>query len=273
MNNQTSSRPLRAITWRDREKLAQRETEKARVKAEQDARDATINDGLIMYKDVLSTTPNGRAPRNTINKIIKELGSPPWMTRDHINNMYRKYSKNQKKGEESNKENVPVATITIHQQNSTASTVSPLTAAEGLLSLSSGESTEDIQRKKGGRPFGSTIANFVADKKKLEEAKSFAASKLKEKQLEAKKDGETLRKGDLDRIIEEAVLTVDLPSDAIMLINKKTIRQRVWRDNVLGYLGSYAHTSPMLPVEPILVGFCIQLNQMGGLLIIRNSWP
>jgi hypothetical protein len=184
MNNQTTEirPPLRAISWKDWEKIAQRATEEAKVKAEQEAREATINDGLRMYKDVISGTPDGRVPRNTMIDIIKKLGSPPWMSCYHIYNVYRNCITQQRKA--SKKENVPVSVI-VHPRNFSSSSDSAVTAAEGLLSLSLGDSsqqpgTEDIQRKKGGRPVGSTAVRYVADKNKIEESKGVAASKLKE---------------------------------------------------------------------------------------------
>jgi hypothetical protein len=270
-NNQPRKRrPLRAVSWEVRQEQAQRKaaiSAKALEKdAEKEAKALTVQDAVQLYIEELSQSPNGKLNRKAIVHLIEKLGSPPWMSRHTVYNAYLKHRK------EKEKENAPVSTVNVQARNSpTATTVSAITAAEGLLSLTGTSAdqqeesiTKVVHRNQGGRPVGTTTENYTKETTMLEQAKVLSATNLRQAQDEAKSIGRTLANGALTAIIESAVLFVGLPLVAALQISKDTIRHRVQNSNVLGHAGSYSQSTPMgTEVESILVGFCVQLCRMG----------
>jgi hypothetical protein len=134
-----------------------------------EAKDLIVHDAVQLYIEALSQSSSGKLGRTAILHIIEKLGSSPWMTRHTVYNAYKKHEK------ENAKENVPVSTVNVQTRNSsTATTVSTITAAEGLLSFTSPDAsfnisiqeesiTKTVLRKQGSCPVGTTTDKYTKD--------------------------------------------------------------------------------------------------------------
>lgn len=148
-------------------------------------------------------------PRDTSPTIIKELGSPPWLTRHTIYNDIKKLRKEQQEelkkrgilgmslqrmcdGVPAESETAANRTTSSSGTNSTMSSLTMSGASNNEKSI--GEVEEAVvqeqeehqssnvrKRNVGGRPEGSTKQNKLLKKQKIEKAKEIAATNLAKK--------------------------------------------------------------------------------------------
>jgi hypothetical protein len=207
-------------------------------KNQKEVRMAMMELAVKMYKDAVDalTDDNKNVPPCTFKSIREAFGNPPWLNRDAI--YYHIKKSNNNKPPENN--NCPIQITNVDNSDPELSDI-----------------TTDSGRNMGGRPAGRCSGKEYI--RKLEEARILAANVfLERKQSKATK----LANGELTKIIEDSVLSVGLHVDDQELIPSKTIRSRVYRDNHIGYAGSYSTTSPMIEIEPLLVELCRHLNRM-----------
>jgi hypothetical protein len=109
----------------------------------------------------------------------------------------------------------------------------------------------------GGHPKGSTTANILDEKRRIELATHSAVQLLAETQSKKKWSGSRIEKGALTKIIKKVKQDYQLPDNIIIL--ESTVRQRLKRSTKSGYCGL---TSPMMEIEPYIVSIIIQLANM-----------
>ena len=187
----------------------------------------------------MAKSDNGRAPKGTIPSIIEELECSDWMDRNMIYNEVNRIRK--AKSAESNAIDFTSFPNNRDSVQSESAIISP---------------------PLGGRPNGSSIQMKENNKKKLEAAKEIAAEVYQKAKLEAQKEGKIVKRGHSKEIIADAIASVGLSKKWEDEINFEIIRKRVARGNTKGFKGSIAHTSPLAPIEPLLVELCITMNRM-----------
>ena len=128
---------------------------------------------------------------------------------------------------------------------------------EGNIVPAPVETVDPIDRNKGGRPTGSTKSKRrVCELALLAVKNEIATTYESERKLAGKK---RLKRGRLDEIIEESKSRNGLPED--LTINKNLIRQRMKQTVVVNTPHS-GLTSPLISIEPLIVGILIQMAQI-----------
>lgn len=129
------------------------------------------------------------------------------------------------------------------------------------LSGSEREAPTNHHSNKGGRPIGITNSAKLEKTMNLHNALTKAAIMFAEERAKATQERKSVRNGCLDEIAEKIEAEFDLPSGTI---NKHTVVSRVRRNNLTAF--AHQRVSPVDPVEPYIVEYCIRLANMGAAL-------
>jgi hypothetical protein len=117
-----------------------------------------------------------------------------------------------------------------------------------------------VQKKRGGRPKGTTKRAAAKTCKKMKESITKAALLYEKAKEEARKEGKlAVSKGVLEKIVSDVETEAGLSANTISL---DTIRSRIKRGNAKG-INCYA-ISPIADLEPLIVEFCIRLAKIGN---------
>jgi hypothetical protein len=245
IGNSTSTR-LRSTT------TAARKDKHSKLR-QKEIRTKMLDEAVKMYTEAMKDG-NKHVRPNAFRAIIDAFGKPSWMTRHAIYYHYKKTVLNVLNIVDNNDITQDIAEVNVDcNSNNIPETIAdvPETDISDLTSSSA--------RNKGGRPRG--MKDRKHEDKKLKLAQTIAATKLQEiKKTQVSK--KKLVNGTVDNVIIDSLTEVGLPLEYKSLISKACIETRVRRNNVLGYKGSFSQSSPMAPMEPMLVMFCQHLNRM-----------
>ena len=177
----TSTRPKRKqLSWQQEEAAA---VKKHRL--------SVISRGINMYLKAHADSSSGTLQRNTVKNILKQLGSPAWLTRHHL---YYHIKKIRHQATVSNQTNSSSETehskpkiIEVPEADDDKSTITSVTTQTDPCIDSVQNKTNSILRKKGGRPQGSSLKTKFAESNRLQQARNLAAVKFDEARKEAKK--------------------------------------------------------------------------------------
>ena len=169
----------------------------------------------------------------------------PWITDGMLDHQIKKLKKSQKKG----------------------AAIREL----GANAVEQHETIDDGRRTSGGRPTGSTIdalKTLDARKRKAFDDATNIYSKFK---MTSK-----LPRGGLKRIIERSKVQNGLENEVNWTISAETVRSRHKNDTISSNVRR-GPTSPLAPVEPLLVELCIERARMGqplsqseGILLVNS---
>ena len=184
-----------------------------------------------------------RIPHGLVAQMVNNVTSVcPWVTRDSINNEYRK---RQRQGHfylnERTGDNPTIIDVT---------GVAPRTVSPTL--------TLDVVRARGGRPVGSTNESkqngkmcYIATKNEI------AIQYSLERRAAGKK---RLKRGRLDEIISDIKKRNCLPDD--FTVDKQLIRQREKTGNIFITQDNGGHLSPLQPVEAKVIATIVQMARI-----------
>ena len=120
------------------------------------------------------------------------------------------------------------------------------------------ENVHELNRR-AGRPKGTTHQAQITISNKMSAAATMAAEKLAKAKGVAREQGKKIPDGLLKKILKE---TEDKFGLANGVLKQATIKQRVVRNNLTGI--AKQRVSPISPVEPIIVDYCVRLANMGA---------
>lgn len=146
-----------------------------------------------------------------------------------------------------------VTTISSLSGGSPATTMT-LATSEGAQSVS----LSDGAKKPGGRPKGTTKAAKRDYNTREEEATEKAVIQYFEARAAAGSN-DRVAPGTIKTIIDRIEKEYNLPQGTV---REETIRSRFKRRNTTGK--GKTHVSPIAPIEPIIVDFCVKLARMGS---------
>jgi hypothetical protein len=182
----------------------------------------------------------------------------PWLTDGMLDHQLKKLKRSQKKG----------VAIRELQANATVADQQRVSDQHDM------EAMNNILRSTGGRPTGSTndASKTLEDRKR----KAFDDAAAIYSELKTMK---RLPHGGLKRIIERAKVQNGLESQENFTISAHSVRSRHRNNFKLspGVVTKRGPTSPLAPVEPLLVELCIQRARMGqplsqseGILLVNS---
>ena len=183
---------------------------------------------------------NGKLPHGFTANFEKQFKTCcPSINRNSINHHYRVWSKNRAS-----------VTLVSNSQNDVA--IDDATTAEVTRPITNHSDSDE--KKKGGRPKGSTDQR----KKELADAIVAAKNEITQKYYEAKTNCKKVLDGTLVKIIEDVKKKRKLPHD--VQINSDTIRRRVSRGNI--FITSHGPQSPLEALEEVVVELIIQMARI-----------
>jgi hypothetical protein len=138
----------------------------------------------------------------------------------------------------------------------------------GTASILSSEPTLDsINRAKGGRPNGCTLASQSDKRDRVNKATAWVAAKLYQQKQENGKN----KHGAMKRAIKEARVIFEL--DGSDEIKERTIRDRIMKGVTDPAKPGSGATSPMSQLEPLIVNICITMQRIGRAIEERDFLP
>jgi hypothetical protein len=191
-------------------------------------------DSLGTELDTAAAQNNGRLPYNYMSNLVKKVHQNPsmdWVTADVINGHRRRMKEKQMEEHSS----PPLEQS--HMSNS---------------------NDDKARRNKGGRPKGTTNENAHSTTVKIIRATNIVTTKYNALREKCNSEGKRVPKGSIDDIIERA--KADLSLDSSIIIPHSTIRARILRGNLQPLVPRGGLVSPMLEIEPLLVGIIVFLQ-------------
>ena len=189
---------------------------------------------------------NDKLPYGHMQSYVKENRRLyDWVTRDALNSAYTRYKKDLLG-------KAPVSQVEISIGSKSSGTISSLSQS---LSFGS-DGAVVIERKKGGRPVGTT------DENKQKKVDNIIAMKnditLEYKRLKDK--GEKLKRGQLKHLIEKHKLKRHLEDVHVPLT---TIRKRVVRNKMIVMNAQNGgHTSPLASIDDVVVNIILMMARV-----------
>ena len=204
------------------------------------AKDTILTDlcnSIDIKKRENNLSRDDRIPRGFVAGLVAGVKPVcPWISRDAINNEYRRRRKNG---------------IFYIEAGASLTTTGAVDIARNTVS------DITLERKKGGRPVGASNKNKNNLKLAVIASKNEIATLYKAERDQAGK--KRLKRGRLDDIIKEVKERNSLPDDIV--IDKPLIRQRM-KQNIFVSVGHAGLSSPLTKIEPEIVETLIQLSKM-----------
>ena len=177
---------------------------------------------------------NGRKQYGSVSKVVKEMKRDfPWITRDVVN-----YA------------------LKVHKKKTCAVVDSNSVVVDSNSVTSVGDDNSGLERKKGGRPVGTTSSNQLRKDVSYRFCLDDIAIEFDSEKRKASALGKYVPSGCLKRIIKKHKRKYGLGDDVVL--KESTIRGRFYTKKLI--VKSMGPLSPMADVEPALVALILKMS-------------